>query len=65
MEQTKGLWISLSDSDTPYTYHKKVFTDAREALEAYRKFKKVSKYPIMVKKCWAFYQNNRLTWRGM
>lgn len=49
----KGLWISFADNGTPYDYDKKVFTDAKEALESYRKFKKITKYKIMFCKCWA------------
>lgn len=58
----KGLWISFSDNGTPYDYDNKVFTNAKEALIAYRKFKKISKYKIQFSKCWAFYQLGRLTW---
>ncbi len=62
-EREKALWISFSDNGTPYDFHNKVFTCAEEAIEAYRKFKKITKYKVQFSKAWAFYQNERLTWQ--
>jgi hypothetical protein len=61
----KALWISFADNGTPYDFDKKVFMDAREALAAYRKFKKITKYKLQISKVWAFYQLGRLTWLPM
>ena len=49
----KALFISFSDNGTPYDFDNKVFIDAKEALIAYRKFKKISKYKLMIWKVWA------------
>jgi hypothetical protein len=62
IELGKALFISFSDNSTPYDFHKKVFTDAKEALSAYRKFKKVTKYKLMIWKVKACTKNGRLTW---
>lgn len=48
----KALFISFSDNGTPYDFDNKVFIDAKKALEAYRKFKKISKYKLMIWKVW-------------
>jgi hypothetical protein len=61
----KALWISFADNGTPYDFDKKVFMNAREALAAYRKFKKITKYKLQISKVWAFYQFGRLTWLPM
>jgi len=56
----KGLWITFSDSGTPYDFDKKIFTDPKEALESYRKFKKITKYKIQFCKCWVYYHGGRI-----
>jgi len=61
----KALWIGFADSGGPHDFDKKVFMDAREALAAYRKFKKITKYKLQISKVWAFYQLGRLTWLPM
>jgi hypothetical protein len=61
----KALWISFADNGTPHDFDNKVFMDAREALAAYRKFKKITKYKLQISKVWAFYQLGRLTWLPM
>jgi hypothetical protein len=61
----KALWIGFADNGGPHDFDKKVFMDAREALAAYRKFKKITKYKLQISKVWAFYQSGRLTWLPM
>lgn len=63
--EQKGLWISFSDNGTPYDYDNKVFVSGKEALEAYRKFKKITKYKIIFSKCWAIpvFYHHGFTWR--
>ena len=52
-EIEKALFISFSDNGTPYDFDQKVFVDAKEALAAYRRFKKITKYKLMIWKAWA------------
>lgn len=46
----KGLFISFSANNTPFDFDNKVFVDAKEALQAYRKFKP---FGVFFSKCWA------------
>ena len=53
MEKKKALFISFPDHGTDHDLDNKIFTNAHEALEVYRRFKKITKYKVMVMKAWA------------